>query len=247
MPDFRFYAQTDIGKVREANEDNASILSNDFDEYLLLMLDGMGGASKGDIASKLSLDFLEKRFHARKKPFKNIKEMKKWFFTVLKDANKYILDISTSSKQTRGMGTTLVGVLIKESSYVVANIGDSRCYVLKDNNLVQVTKDDSYINYLLENHEIDEKTKGKKYRNVLTNALGVYEKFKCSVEEIKDFDKILLCSDGLYNQVSDKEMQSVLMTSDNIIRKCQNLIDLANEKGGYDNIGVLICEVNYGN
>lgn len=242
--EYDYYALTDIGKLRETNEDNTFCKRNQFDEILLLLLDGMGGQNKGDVASKLTIEFVRKKFDIRKKPFKSEKDMKRWFNSVLFEANKYICDISAFSSSNKGMGTTLVGVLLSEKFGVLANVGDSRCYLLKDGKLVQVTKDDTYANYLLDSGKISQE-EYEKYdkKNILTNAIGAYDSFSCKVDVLSPFDSLLLCSDGLYNMIKYEEIEKIMNSSCDLVTKCRHLIDSANRKGGKDNIGVLICEV----
>ncbi len=244
MKNYNFHGLTDIGKLRNANEDNVYCVKNKHDEILLLLLDGMGGHNKGDVASKLSIDFIRKKFECKKSIFKSVSEMKKWFYNTLKETNKYILNIASSAAESKGMGTTVVGVLLSNDHGVVANMGDSRCYLLKKSKLKQITSDDTYVNYLLENGKIT-KEEYEKYdkKNVLINALGAYENFSVKIDEISDFDALLLCSDGLYNMLKHEVIENVMLSNEPINNKCQHLIDLANESGGKDNIGVLICEV----
>lgn len=242
--EYIYYGITDIGKIRQTNEDNIYCYKNQFDEILLLLLDGMGGHKKGDVASKLAIDYFSKMFINRKKAFKNKNEQKKWLVSTLKNTNNYIFKIANNSIESKGMGTTFVGVLIANGFAFVINVGDSRCYIMQNNELKQVTKDDTYANLLLDNHEItQEQYDHYDKKNVLTNALGVYDQLICKVDELINFQKIVLCSDGLYNFVTNKEILNTLKLDIPLKNKCLKLIDLANSKGGKDNIGVLICEV----
>lgn len=244
MANYNYYALTDIGKMRSTNEDNAYCRTNMFDDTILLLLDGMGGHQKGDVASKLSIEYISKKFEGRKAKFKNEQDMIKWFHNTLKETNKYIYNIANATPTSKGMGTTIVGVLSSNNHHIFANMGDSRCYILKDDKFFQRSKDDSYLNYLLDNGKISkEDYKKNDKKNVLTNALGVYSKFNCAIEKIDSFDKILLCSDGLYNMVELDEIKKIITTNYDVHTKCNLLIKAANDNGGKDNIGVVLCEV----
>ncbi len=246
MAEYNYYSLTDIGKVRLTNEDNAYQKTNNFQDTLLMLLDGMGGQQKGDVASKLSIDFISKHFLNRTNKFKNKNDMKKWLYDVLKEANQYIYSIANSAPHSKGMGTTIVCVLISKDNYLYASLGDTRCYILKDKILKQISKDDTYPNFLLENGKITlEECQKHEKKNVLTNALGSYNTFNCNINFIEEnFDSIFLCTDGLYNMVSLKEIEEILNKNDYDVKtKCVKLVNCANKHGGKDNIGVLLCEV----
>ncbi len=245
MKAWQFYYKTDIGRIRKINEDNAYACQNNAGDILLLLLDGMGGHQKGDVASKLALDFIKQEFLKRNNPFTNNFLMKHWFITTIRNANNHVNKIASKQENMHGMGTTCVGVLISNDKTLFVNVGDSRGYVYVNKKLTQVTEDETYANFLYRSGKIkkeDVETHAK--RNILTNALGVYPTLSVTPTFWKDpYERILLCSDGLYTMVKKEEMEEILKKSAPLAILAQELIDMANKNGGKDNIGVLICEV----
>lgn len=243
---YSFY-KTDIGRVRKINEDNTISVTNNFNDTLLLLLDGMGGHQKGDVASKLALEYIKQEFLKKDTAFKNAFAMKHWFLSSLRNANEHVNKIASNSPSMKGMGTTCVGVLISNDKTLFVNVGDSRGYVLYNHKLVQVTEDETYANFLYNSGKIKkEDVMYHEKRNVLTNALGVFPKLVVTPTFYKQpYDKILLCSDGLYTMVDHDDIESILNQNIDLEEICDDLIELANKNGGKDNIGICVCEVKY--
>ena len=133
---------TDIGKVRKNNEDVSYASVNKHGDIILLMLDGMGGHNKGELAATKSLNLIINSFKDRENSFKTIREMKKWLNNVVKFANREIYNLSLAP-ENKGMGTTLVAAIISSTKVVYTSVGDSRLYILSNGNLIQLTEDDS--------------------------------------------------------------------------------------------------------
>lgn len=240
----KFYFKTDVGLRRPNNEDNAFAAVNQSGDVLLLVLDGMGGHQKGDVASKLAIEFIEKKFKEHTHFISN-HAMKSWFNRTIKHANAYVNRIASSKIEYKDMGTTLVGIMIRGDYTVLANIGDSRAYMVKDNKLVQISQDQTYVQFLYKTGKIkkDEIATHPK-RHVLMNALGTYPSVSTAISKFnEEYQYLLLCSDGLYNVVEEEEILRILISDKSINQKCDDLIDLANNKGGPDNIAVNIFEV----
>lgn len=241
--------KTDIGMVRKTNEDQAIIYMNSENEVFLAVCDGMGGASRGDIASKMAIEILGAAFKKKKKHNYFVFD-KHWITRVAKNINKKIYSFSEKMKKKEkennknGMGSTMVAVLISGNRMMVANIGDSRAYMLKDGNLIQLTKDQTYVDYLVNTGKLTEEgAKTHPDRHILTNALGVYNSLSISIDE-KPYagESILLCSDGLYNNLDGKEITNILQTDERTDQKVVSLISTANHAGGSDNIGIALWE-----
>ena len=241
--------KTDIGRVRKTNEDRAIILMNSDNEVFLAVSDGMGGSEKGDVASKLTIDLLNASFKKKKK-HRYLFSDKRWITRTCKSINKKIYSMTEKMKKAEknsekiGMGCTLVAVLISGERMMIANIGDSRAYMLKDGEIKQLTTDQTYVEYLLKTGKITEEgAKTHPDRHVLTNALGVYNSLSLSITDMPYHgESILLCSDGLYNNLDSKEIANILLTDERTDQKVVSLISIANHAGGSDNIGIALWE-----
>ncbi|HBE99352.1 MAG TPA: Stp1/IreP family PP2C-type Ser/Thr phosphatase [Firmicutes bacterium] len=241
--------KTDIGRVRKTNEDRAIILMNSDNEVFLAVSDGMGGSEKGDVASKLTIDLLKAAFKKKRK-HRYLFSDKNWITRTCKNINKKIYSMAEKMRKAEkksekiSMGCTLVAVLITGERMMIANIGDSRAYMLKDGELKQLTTDQTYVEYLLKTGRISEEgAKTHPDRHILTNALGVYNSLSLSITD-KPYhgESILLCSDGLYNNLDSKEIANILLTDERTDQKVVSLISIANHAGGSDNIGIALWE-----
>lgn len=240
-----FAYKTDIGRVRSHNEDQALCVVNASGEVFLIVCDGMGGANKGDIASKMAIDSLAESF--RKKKRFPLAQMDKWWFTSsCKKANALIYDQSDRNPVYKGMGTTMVAALLSGERLLIANIGDSRAYLVQKNTLQQLSEDQTYVHFLVQTGKITpEQALTHPERHVLMNALGIYPSLSLTLSLFPYHgESLLLCSDGLYNQLSEKEILSIVSTDERVDQKVTSLIALANENGGSDNEGVSYWESN---
>jgi len=241
--------KTDIGRVRKSNEDQAVVLMNSYNEVFLAVCDGMGGANKGDVASKTAIDTLSMAFKKKKK-HKGTYFDKAWITRVFKAINKKIYNVSDHLKASEkdphkaGMGSTAVVVLISGEKMMIANIGDSRAYLLRKGTLEQLTEDQTYVDYLVRTGKITkEAAQSHPDRHVLTNALGVFNSLSLSVK-FRDYhgETVLLCSDGLYNNLDSKEIANIISSDERSDQKIMSLIATANHAGGSDNIGIALWE-----
>ena len=237
-----FVYKLNIGKVRVTNEDNADALINSRGDILLVICDGMGGYKKGDFASKIVIDYLKDAFLNRKY-FLNRLTAISWINSVVKKANKEIFKYAQQADY-KDMGTTIVLALISGGFVLVAYAGDSRCYFYGRNKLEQVTKDQTYANYLFKIGKIkEEDILTSPHRHVLTNAIGIFPSVNLDYTFYKyTGQNILLCSDGLYNNLSAKDILACITTTENVEDKADTLIACANANGGSDNIAVVLWE-----
>lgn len=239
-----YNARTDVGRVRKNNEDQAQVMMNANDEVLLVVCDGMGGSSKGDIASQIAVSTLMEEFRHKKK-YLLLGSEKRWFTKAAKKANAEIFDRSEHDPSCRGMGTTLVAALISDNRLITACIGDSRCYMLREkNHIEQLTEDQTYVHYLVSTGKItEEDAMSHPDRHVLMNALGIYPALSLTIQEHEyNGESVLCCSDGLYNQVPATEIANILSTDERCDQKVSSLIAVANHNGGSDNIAVALWE-----
>ena len=233
----------DIGKVRKTNEDEIKGLKNHGGDILLTVCDGIGGVKNGGYASKICLSTLIQDF-SNKYKFLTIFDAYIWLLKEGKKINKLIFDYQALNPEYHGIGTTLCAVIIVKNKFVLMNVGDSRCYINSNNGLKQISEDHTYVNYLLNSGLITkEEALTHPKRHYLTNCVGMNPSFSC---DIKIFDykgeSILLCSDGLYNNVSFNDIEANLNTKFSLNEKVNSLVNLANFNGGSDNISVLIWE-----
>jgi PPM family protein phosphatase len=232
----RWGAATDPGRVRSANEDSWLI-----DYPLFAVADGMGGHAAGEVASRVALDTLRTSVSDR-----SLESL----VAGVKIANSRVFEMSRTDNAMRGMGTTLCAVaLVKIESHerlAVVNVGDSRVYVLQDGALIQVSEDHSLVESMVRQGTLTpEQAKVHPQRNILTRALGIDGDVGVDSWEVAPFsgDRYLLCSDGLFNEVSDESIARVLLDTDDPDEAAGILITMANDGGGRDNITVVIVDV----
>ena len=242
----RFAFHTDVGRVRISNEDQACALVNAFGTVLLIVCDGMGGQNKGDYASALAVSYITDEFKKVNRFFNSL-HVYYWLNQVCKNANSQIYSESIRSPIYQGMGTTLSIAVIRKRKLFVAQVGDSRVYSFKNNELVQLTEDQTYVGYLYRTGQITkEEMATHPKRHMIMNALGVYPTLNIDIKVRKyENETLLLCSDGLYNNASETTISSVLANNDSPEEKVNELISISNNNGGSDNIAVVIWESYY--
>ena len=233
--------QTDIGHQRKENQDRVAKFTAPDGTLLVVVTDGIGGSRSGDVAAQITVDHLDRQFQAAS-PNSSLEAIR-WFAREVQLINDEILQKSTENPKYQGMGTTLVAAIIFDQAIVVANIGDSRGYVLHDNLLTQVTIDHSLVNELVKHGDItEEEARNYPQNNIITRAIGVSADARIEVNrfDLGAGDQILLCSDGLSKMITREQMMGVLESDLSLTEKCSQLIKMANEAGGPDNITVLI-------
>lgn len=239
-----YYAMSDIGRLRNKNQDQAVVVANTKNQILAVVCDGMGGHKAGEIASRVVIEHVVSCFKVNP-PFLNESEVTKWISETIEQADMIVKKMSKISEEHQGMGTTIVlGILIDNRVYV-GHVGDSRAYVYCDDVLTQITKDHTLVNALIEQGVIT-KEEGVNHaqKNVLLQAVGANGDINPSLYHA-DLEKgsLLLCSDGLYNLISESDMQEILKKQENLKDIAQELINKANENGGQDNIAVAIVRI----
>ena len=241
----RFCGLTDIGLVRELNEDTISIPNEDESMKLFVLADGMGGVNGGEEASKLATksvkDYIKKNFIKIERTKIGLEELIR---NAMNYANNKVYEMGSNTPELKGMGTTLIVVLIYRGRIHIGHIGDSRVYRLRQNVLRQVTKDHSYVQELLKQGAITEdEAKNHPQKNALTKVLGCERRIKPDIIT-KGFvkgDIILMCSDGLTNMVDDQYIYEIIMKNIYDINvACKKLIEKANKNGGKDNVSAII-------
>ncbi len=239
-------AKTDLGRVRENNEDKFEFYVPEDEDTLALkgafygVADGMGGHSAGQIASELALKTAIKTYYADSSPM--LEESLK---AALQSANALIFDTARAIADRQGMGTTMTALVLRGEEAFIAQVGDSRCYRLRDGKLQQMTEDHSWVNEQVKRGAMSrEEAEFSPFKNVITRSLGNAPSVEVDVfpEELQVGDVFLLCSDGLTGEVSDDEIRDALKKSPPS-KAAWDLVELALEHGGRDNCTVLIVAV----
>lgn len=230
---FRAAAATDVGRVREHNEDSYLV---DDTLGLVAVADGMGGHRAGEVASATALDALRVAFGAGST-----------IEAAVAAANDIVYEQSVADQSLRGMGTTLTaGALGVDGSLSLGHVGDSRAYLVRDGKLERVTTDHSLVDELVRAGELtEEEAEQDPRRSMITRALGLEPGVVVDLESVmlRDGDRILLCSDGLTSMIREDRIQEILTTEPDIEVAARRLIDAANEAGGADNITVLLVDI----
>ncbi|QED50073.1 Stp1/IreP family PP2C-type Ser/Thr phosphatase [Cytobacillus dafuensis] len=236
--------KTDRGRIRQHNEDNGGIFLNRSGQRLAIVADGMGGHRAGDVASEMALSNLQKLW-IETEEIKTADEAEEWLKINVEKGNTALYEHAKSTTECEGMGTTLVAAICTNHFVSIANIGDSRCYILNENGFQQLTEDHSLVNELIRSGQISkEDAEHHPMKNVVLRALGTEMTVNMDVKTIifEDEDLLLLCSDGLSNKVQEIEMIEILKSNQSLEEKASTLIELANNNGGEDNITIIIVE-----
>lgn len=231
----KYAGATHVGRVRQENEDYYIAKKPVF-----IVADGMGGHSAGDVASKLAAQTVYGIITPNKNPDK-LAVLKK----AVQEANRKVLNKSQQIQAPNGMGTTFTMALIEGASAYFAHIGDSRAYLLRDGKLKQLTEDHSLVAEMVKQGKITNKEATKHpYRNVITRAIGSEPNIRVDLfhYDLREGDRLLLASDGLTGQLGDSQIKK-LISLVTLKQACQGLIRAANEKGGKDNITVVLVDI----
>lgn len=239
----RVYCETNKGLMRENNEDNL-IVEESYRYNLYAVADGMGGHKAGEVASSIAIETIKDYFKksSQKEDFK----APSFIIESIEAANDRIREEAMNKDECSGMGTTITMAVVDLSLDIayIANVGDSRAYILKDDEIIQVTEDHTYVNELLKDGKITpEEAKHHPKRNVITRAVGSEEYVQADIFEIELFDNdvILLCTDGLTTHLPDEKILSTIKEY-GCSESVQRLIKLANDNGGTDNITIIIVD-----
>jgi protein phosphatase len=244
--------RSDVGLQREHNEDSFVLLDR---HGLFVVADGMGGHKAGDVASKMATEAVSAFFDSTVRddatwPFHydpSLSSEENRLITGIKVANKSIYEESARNVDHRGMGTTLVGMLVsKQGRAFVGHVGDSRCYRIRGGKIELLTQDHSLLNeYLRAMPHMSEALRDDLPRNVITRALGMSEGVTVDVasDEVLPYDRYVLCSDGLSGMISDEEILKIVSSYDDPDKACEALIAAANGRGGEDNITAVVVHI----
>ncbi|MFC0301470.1 Stp1/IreP family PP2C-type Ser/Thr phosphatase [Virgibacillus soli] len=235
---------TDCGRVRPHNEDSGGVYRNKSGQLLAIIADGMGGHLAGDVASQMATSMLEKEWKQLEEVH-TPEQVETWLAENIANINKKIYDLSLEKDECKGMGTTIVIVVCLQDFLTIAHIGDSRCYLYDKHGLKQVTEDHSLVNELVRSGELTkEDAMYHPRKNVVLRALGTQERVKPDIKTLtwEENDRLLLCSDGLTDKVRDEELVPIIQQTESMETIGNELIRLANERGGEDNVSLVIVD-----
>lgn len=229
---------SDVGLKRTLNEDYASYLEKE-EFKIYVVADGMGGHNAGEVASEMAavriVNYVNEKFSSSK--------AESLIAEAIENANRDIFDFSNTNENLNGMGTTVTACLVTGEFIHVANVGDSCCLAIKNNKIKKITKDHSLVQELLDNGSISEKEAEKHpKKNIITRALGTSNSVNVDVFELEkdEYELYILCSDGLTNELTKEEILQVVIEEKDYVSMADRLVYLAKEKGGRDNITVLL-------
>jgi len=236
---FRAAGRSDVGLVRENNEDSGFI-----GKHFLLVADGMGGHAAGELASSTAVSIVAQVDANKDK----LEDLDKKILGIPNVITKELKNAIAKDSARAGMGTTLTSAVLEGNLLKISQVGDSRAYLVRDKKIIRLTKDQTYIQSLIDNNEISEdEAKSHPQRSLLLQAIdGITESIPVlSTHEIFKNDKLILCSDGLTNVVSDKEILEIINKFD-YVGAVSALIEKSLEHGGPDNITVIVADIYTG-
>lgn len=235
------YARTDIGRTRKMNQDSLYASSEPIGMLpnLFLVADGMGGHKAGDYASRFVIEHIV----AMAGEYRHM-DVVMFLRKAIEEVNHLLYDEALKNPDFEGMGTTLVAAVAEHDTLYVANVGDSRLYLLRDQ-LRQITRDHSLVEEMVSLGKLERGSETyRNQKNIITRAMGILPEVNADFFEVplQECDCILLCSDGLTNMLEDEQISRILKTTDTLEEKTNRLIARANEEGGRDNITVILAE-----
>ncbi|MCF0130140.1 MAG: Stp1/IreP family PP2C-type Ser/Thr phosphatase [Pseudobutyrivibrio sp.] len=237
------FALTDVGCKRDLNQDTVYMTDQKCGALpnLYIVADGMGGQNAGDYASVRTVEVVLEEVAQSS----NLSQPVSIFEQAIQKANAIIYEEANRDLTKNGMGTTIVMASVIGNHLFVGNVGDSRLYVAGKTKLTQITRDHSVVAELVRNGELDAKdAKSDKRKNMITRAVGAEKTVNVDYFDVtlKGYERVLLCSDGLTNMVDDRDILSVLGSTDTIENKATRLVELANNNGGRDNVSAIVIE-----
>jgi protein phosphatase len=261
------YAQTDVGMVRSGNEDNFLILdlstgrswtasdeepadlltyTQGYYGSLLAVSDGMGGALAGEVASRMAVETVRDRMlQLQAHEVYGRLPLPERLRLAIEQANLLIHREGRTNPEHKGLGATFTAVAIQGGELYFAQVGDSRAYLIRQGRIIRVTKDQSLVQQLIDAGQItEEEAETHSYRNVILQALGAHQQVNVEVSglSLRQLDTLLLCSDGLSGKIHEDEIARIVAAAPDLKSACEELVSLANERGGEDNITVVIAQ-----
>ncbi len=240
-----FYSKTDIGRFRQSNQDAVRTKSLDDNFVWSAVCDGMGGTNGGEIASTTAINEIANYLDFHLYQQGSCEKMEETLKNAVQNANSIIFKYANKSKIFKKMGTTVVLGAVHNKVLHIAYAGDSRAYIIRENQIKQLTKDHSVVQQMIDSGEITKQdAKNHPQKNIITRAVGVHPEVEvdCIQTELKSGDIILMCTDGLTNHVSDENICKICLKN-KFSEVANKLIYEANKLGGSDNITVSVIKI----
>lgn len=237
----KFGVVSDIGMVRETNQDS-HFTPEDESMPLFMVADGMGGHNAGEIASVKAIEKVKEWMKENTKELTSINKIENSVAKSIEYANKYIFNYSKTANGFSGMGTTLTMGYVFNDKIIIGHVGDSRAYLIKDFDIMQITQDHSLVQQLIKEGKISQKeAKSHPQRNVITRAVGIGNEIKIDIFtiDVNNGNVVVLCSDGLTNMLTEKDLAITFSEEKDVQKACKIVVEKAKFKGGNDNITVL--------
>ena len=237
---------TDLGNVRKQNQDFYDIVTLHPNQLLLVVCDGMGGAKSGNVASRLATEVFVGEVRRTAREDMNAGQIGQMLRDAVSLANQAVFEQSKVSSDFTGMGTTLVAAVLLLDRAVIANVGDSRAYIFDKDGIRFMTVDHSLVELMVRRGEITrEQAKTHPSKNLITRAVGTEANVDCDLynQELRPGDAVLLCSDGLSNEMADQEILFEVVHGVQKDGCCQRLLDIAKGRGAPDNVTVVLATV----
>ena len=242
----QYWAVTDPGCVRQQNQDCYHIEKLDRHTLLAVVCDGMGGARSGNIASSLAVEVFVQEIKQSWSPSMEQAKVDQMFYAAAKLANFAVYDQAAQFEDFAGMGTTLVAVLLRGLEVTVVNVGDSRAYAVDPEDIIQLTRDHSLVQMMVERGELtQERARSYPGKNFITRAIGTEPVVDCDLFHHK-LDKghcLLLCTDGLTNMMDDQEILFEVVHGFHRNKCCERLLNIAKNRGAPDNVTCMLIQV----
>lgn len=238
----RTIGRTDIGRVRNTNQDTFACGQLSDTLSFAVVCDGMGGAKAGNVASSMATKTIVERLASFYRENVSLQSMRNAIDSAVGAANALIFDASKESEQLDGMGTTFVAAVVQDSKAVIAHVGDSRAYLIENGNMIQITRDHSVVQEMVERGKLtQEEAQTHSQKHYITRAIGVEFDVECEFDELEipEGGVLLLCTDGLTNMVEPEQIQKILRSYSPEMA-ADRLISAANMNGGSDNITVAL-------
>lgn len=237
---------TDLGNVRKQNQDFYDIVTLHPNQLLLVVCDGMGGAKSGNVASRLATEVFVGEVRRTAREDMDVEQIEKMLRDAVSLANQAVFEQSKVSSDFTGMGTTLVAAVLLPERAIIANVGDSRAYIFDKDGIRFMTVDHSLVELMVRRGEITrEQAKTHPSKNLITRAVGTEANVDCDLynQELHPGDAVLLCSDGLSNEMADQEILFEVVHGVQKEGCCQRLLDIAKGRGAPDNVTVVLATV----
>ena len=237
------WSMTDTGLVRKENQD-AYAVKTVFGHTICVVCDGMGGAAGGQLASRIAVDTFSSEMEKRLNPESRADRLREVSVVAVALANRAVREAARTSEAYHSMGTTLVSAVSFDGGVVIANVGDSRAYHINEERIVQITRDHSLVEHMLERGDITaEEARHHPNRNLITRALGpdVDPECDCYTCQLLPGEFLLLCTDGLVNTVTDQEIMNEVLNADT--NTCmERLLAISKSRGASDNVTVVLAK-----